>query len=700
MTPTFSAPRARCSALLLAATLAAALGGCDDPIDADAGIDGAMDDAPAMRIDVGPPCMTDDACDDGVACTTDRCDATGRFCRNSLDNAFCDDGVFCNGEERCDAVFDCMSGDRRSCDDGDVCTVDSCNETDRVCDRRPRDLDRDGDVDFFCAGGGDCDDRDETRSSLAPEICEDAIDNDCDGSLDEPECGTPANDRCDDARDVSAGGSFVFNTRGSVADYSLSCAFDNRGDMVAQFTLPAGGGPRDVRIRGEGDLFSVALSLRSDCTDAGSQVECVSGWPAVVRARSLPAGTYYVLVAGLYGVGEIVLNVEFSAATPPAENDTCATPTEIPPTGGTFLGSFVDVDDDTTTTCGSFGSPDLFYHLHLDAPANVRVSAGSTTGESLAWSFRSTCATTSTDRQCAYGSPALGTVHQLPAGDHYLVLEGPSYVEVDFTLSVEVLPATPPAAGDTCDAPVAITPGTRYSGTLLDKEHDYEVSCGYHYRDAVHVLTLTEAADVTIDLNGGTAYMNLAVRPTCDTEGGQLRCDSGSPARARLRGLPAGTYYVIVESSTATPYTLDVTVSTPPSTPIAVSGNDVCAGAVMVPETGGLYTGSTVTAINDYTTSSTSCGFMATSKDVVFRLDLTARSRVVATTDGSSFDTVLYYLIGACPGPEAACDDNSGEGTRSLLDRNLEPGIYYFIVDGWGSGSAGDYVFEITTTPL
>jgi hypothetical protein len=678
----------------------AALSGCEDgPVDPDVGID-ASEDAPVMRLDTGPPCTGDAECDDGIACTMDTCDPTGRFCRNSLDNAFCDDGIFCNGEEYCDPVFNCLAGDRRSCDDEDVCTVDTCNEADRVCDRRPRDLDRDGDTDFFCAGGGDCDDRDATRSSLSPEICEDGIDNDCDGSLDEPDCGTPENDRCDDPRDVSAGGSFLFNTRGSVADYALSCAFDNRGDMVAQFTIPAGGGPRDVRIRGEGDLFSVALSLRSDCTDAASQLECINGWPAVVRARSLPEGTYFIVIAGLYGVGEIVLNVEFDDPTPPAENDTCATPTEIPAGGGDFTGSFVDVEDETTTTCGTSGSPDLFYHLHLDAPADVRVSAGSTTGESMVWSFRSTCESPSTDRQCAYGAPATGRVHQLPAGDHYLVLEGPSYVEVDFTLSVEVLGASPPVLGDRCDAPIPITPGVTYAGTLLDKQHDYEVSCGYHYRDAIHTFTLATAADVTIDLDGGGTYMNLAVRSTCDAEGTQLRCDAGSPARARMRGLAAGTYFVIVEGSSAGSYTLDLEITTPPSVPIETTGNDVCAGAVVVPEGGGLYTGSTITAINDYTTATTSCGFMATSKDVVFRLDLTARSRVVATTDGSSFDTVLYYIVGACPGPEAACDDNSGEGTRSLLDRNLEPGTYYFIVDGWGSSSAGSYVFEITTTPL
>jgi hypothetical protein len=668
--------------------------GCDPTPVTDAGLDGGYDSAIEFP-DAGPPCDTDAECDDGVPCTLDSCDTTSRFCRHVLDNASCDDGVFCNGDEVCNPLRGCEGGPRRSCDDGDVCSVDACNEMGRVCDSRPRDLDLDGDVDFFCTGGGDCDDRNPMRSSLAPEICDDMIDNDCDESVDEPDCGTPPHDTCADALDVSAGGTFVLDTRGSVADYGLACAFDNRGDLAMRLTIPAGAGPRDVRITGEADTFSVALAIRTTCADGASELECENGFPAQIRARALPEGTYYILVAGVFGAGEVVINVTLSDPTPPPANDTCATATDAS-AGGTFMGSFVDVRDDTTSSCGFGGSPDLFYSLHLDSPADVRINASSLTGEALSWSVRTTCATPSTDFRCAYGSPATGTLHELAAGDYFIVLEGPSFAEVDFILAVDILPATPPRMGDRCDAPIPITPGTRYSGTLVGMEHDYEVSCGFHYREAVHVFTTTAAQDVTIDVNGGTAFLNVALRPTCASEVGQLRCDQGAPPRARIRSLPAGTYYILVEGSSGGAYDLDVTLS-PPTMPMAVSGNDNCASATVVPATGGVYTGNTFTALPDYMTSTSTCGFMARSKDVAFRLDLTSRRRVIANTDGSSFDTVLYYYVSVCPGLEAACDDNSGEGTRSLLDVTLNAGTYYFIVDGWGTDSAGDYVFELVT---
>lgn len=46
----------------------------------------------------------------------------------------CQDGVFCNGEERCDlATGECLPGSLSSCDDGDPCTVDRCDAALDAC---------------------------------------------------------------------------------------------------------------------------------------------------------------------------------------------------------------------------------------------------------------------------------------------------------------------------------------------------------------------------------------------------------------------------------------------------------------------------------------------------------------------------------------------------------------------------------------
>jgi cysteine-rich repeat protein len=68
-------------------------------------------------------------CSDAVDCTDDSCDEAGDQCVNTANDANCpDDGLFCTGDEFCDAVADCAST-------GDPCAPGTvCNETTDLCD--------------------------------------------------------------------------------------------------------------------------------------------------------------------------------------------------------------------------------------------------------------------------------------------------------------------------------------------------------------------------------------------------------------------------------------------------------------------------------------------------------------------------------------------------------------------------------------
>jgi hypothetical protein len=94
-------------------------------------------------------------CSDGVSCTADSCNEATDSCDNVVNNAACDNGLFCDGVETCDAVLDCQAGTPVNCNDGVGCTVDSCNEGTDNCDNVANDSLCDNGL--FCDGAESCD---------------------------------------------------------------------------------------------------------------------------------------------------------------------------------------------------------------------------------------------------------------------------------------------------------------------------------------------------------------------------------------------------------------------------------------------------------------------------------------------------------------------------------------------------------------
>ena len=122
-------------------------------------------------------CDSDDQCDDGIECTVDSCDLASHRCRHQADDGLCaDDGLYCNGDEYCDAGLGCQhrgdpcagqvcdeDGDRcvecvaaSDCDDGIDCTMDDCDLSSNSCTHQADDgLCTDDGV--FCNGDEYCD---------------------------------------------------------------------------------------------------------------------------------------------------------------------------------------------------------------------------------------------------------------------------------------------------------------------------------------------------------------------------------------------------------------------------------------------------------------------------------------------------------------------------------------------------------------
>ncbi len=720
---------------LLCGVLLAGCGGDDPPTFVDGGMDaGPMVVFDALRPpdDMGPPdargrvCTRSTQCDDGVDCTQDICADDGR-CVNVPNPTACDDEVYCNGVEQCDARRGCIAGTPIACNDNYTCTIDRCDEETKTCQHTPRDFDGDGDPDIRCRGpacgdagvaepdtgvptscwrGGDCDDTNPRVNSRLPEICGDGIDNNCNGAIDAAEpggCRRPPHDNCDDALDVSRGGRFTVSLGGTSGDFPLRCAGNAmlQRDVVLRLMLTE---PRDLTVTAQASTnAAVYLQMQSTCGAAmGTAVrECILGFPTTYRTRALPAGEYFIILGATGSVAtmaDVEVNVALAPATQPPTNQTCRSPQEIPAQGGTVRGSLVGVTDDIITRCGGT-NPDLIYRITLPEARDLSARLTGARNEFLQVALHNTCERASTSLRCANGAPSQFLARNLAAGTYFIIVEG-SRTASDFTLEVTTGAPTTPPPGDTCAAPLALTAGQTVMGSFTGFEDDYQLSCaGSNSRDLVYRFTLTETSDVTLIARGGlNAYYYMALQRTCGERPGEVACRFGAPARLSARGLDPGTYYVIVKALQGGDFTLSLDAR-PPLSATAVTGNDTCAAPHAIPAGGGYFTGTTATMRRDYQAP---CLTGMTSDDVVFRYHVDRRARVFFSSEGSTFDTVMWLTAAdACPGRNipGACNDDA-IGVAAAFDVELEPGDYYLFLAGYSTTARGPYSLLVLPTAL
>jgi hypothetical protein len=183
-------------------------------------------------------------CDDGVGCTVDTCDELNDACVNTPDDASCDDNNVCTGSETCDPVNDCQPGTPLDCDDGQLCTTDSCapltgcdnaavecpageqcDPADGICKAPPGcTVDADCDDTLFCNGAETCDTATGTCQPGTPPDCDDGVGctvDTCDETSDT--CvNTPNDANCDDG-DVCNGSETCDATLDCQAGTPLDC---------------------------------------------------------------------------------------------------------------------------------------------------------------------------------------------------------------------------------------------------------------------------------------------------------------------------------------------------------------------------------------------------------------------------------------------------------------------------------------------
>ncbi len=167
-----------------------------------------------------PNCAADGDCDDGSVCTTDTC--ANMFCTFTAKN--CDDGNACTSDS-CDTVKGCTSvalptsvtcDDGNACTEGDNCGTGNCVGTTKICD------DNNACTDDACDLGGACT---TTNNAVS---CDDGVTCTTGDACTGGACaGTKADANCDDGNPCTIDACDAKNGCSNVAAGAISCDDNN-----------------------------------------------------------------------------------------------------------------------------------------------------------------------------------------------------------------------------------------------------------------------------------------------------------------------------------------------------------------------------------------------------------------------------------------------------------------------------------------
>lgn len=545
--------------------LACWLSACSALVNPDPARLGGSDDGGVARSDAapddgdGPECS--EGCDDGIACTQDRCQhgicehapdptrcGADERCNPVLDcvprrctrHQECDDGIFCNGVETCDPEAGdqetgCAPGEPVVCTDGVPCTLDRCDEALDRCVFEPNH--------DACADSVDC----------TVDRCEPGADSDPQGCV-----RTPDDSWCE----------LDFCTVGSTCDPSSGCVGGSKRDCDDASPCTV-----DICNDTEGRCDH---ELRDDDNDGFGPISVFES-----RVETTCGGTdcddhddeRNPDADELCNGRDDNCNGIVDEGCPIDPPDDCRSAQEIviPSAGSVSVsGSFADLnhDYDASAICGpGSNGRDAVYFFDLppgrwDVTIDTIGSAADTVlGVGLACNqnaLRLAC-NDNHDSSTRASRIWLHNVGGLSATRVWVLVDGYSNAEVGtYTLQIDRRAAAPDTCGSmTSTQPLDITGGGTVLGVQSRFTHSERGSCQNGANldpEAVLQLQGPTSESVRFDVYSTDFYPDIYLRASPCESGTEVGCDLGSYIAGNTAGsglrLPVtsgSTYYLFVD---------------------------------------------------------------------------------------------------------------------------------------------------------
>ncbi|MGE0787956.1 MAG: hypothetical protein AB7S26_19940 [Sandaracinaceae bacterium] len=446
--------------------------------------------------------------------------------------------------------------------------------------------------------------------------------------------------------------------------------------------------------------YDGALYILGACGQLQSEIVCNDDDPNTSRSHveaTLDAGTYFVIVDG-YGneQGQYELVAQTADLQDLAQVCGAATPLQA---GRAVTGSTAGVPSYFTATCaGGARSPDRVYALDVPSRSRLRVRMQSTYDGAVY--VRSDCTNPNSelgcndDHQDTRHSMIVATVDQ---GRYYVYADGFSEGNAgDFSMRADLAPLSGAnAAADGCAAPGAITVGQDLELDTFPASDDFSASCGGQGApDVVYTLNVPQRMRLRATLAESEFPAALYVQRQCGQSGSEVACAAaggGGPAMLDTNLTP-GSYFLVVDGTAPDAFgaaRLDVQLED------LAALERACQQAPRL-RPGRAVTGDTSGSSDRFQAS---CAGSARSSDLVYRLQLTRRSRVQISSE-QQYDGALYIRRDCTDmTTEIACNDDTTDNHHSAIDTELDRGTYYVFVDGFADRSQGAFTLDVDVSP-
>jgi hypothetical protein len=262
-----------------------------------------------------------------------------------------------------------------------------------------------------------------------------------------------------------------------------------------------------------------------------------------------------------------------------------------------------------------------------------------------------------------------------------------------YSIEVDVAPpAGSGVSGDSCADATTLVASASISGDTFAARDDVAGSCGgAGAPDVVYRVDLAKRSRLSVTVQSEEARHTLVVWRRCGDRSTEVAC-----GREIDEVLAPGTYFLAVDGSSEEAmgrFTLswsarDLSVQSAAclAAPTLIEGHPV--------------SGSTVGTIDKFNLSCLGHDTANGGSDRVYKLAVPKRSRVQVTLTAASFEAALALrracqdISGGAHAAEVACEADSDVGQRTVIDRTLEAGTYWVVVDGQTANEQGPFTLE------